>query len=55
MSKGVSGKLSRQIFRLHCQGHAISKIARKLGLDDEAVRACIVEKWREDEVWEGWQ
>ena len=44
----MSEQLGGKIYRLHCQGHAVSKIAKRLGMGDDEVREMIVEKWRED-------
>lgn len=44
----MSEQLSEQIYRLHCQGHAVSKIAKRLGMIDDEVREAIVAKWKKD-------
>lgn len=44
----MSEQLSEQIYRLHCQGHAVSKIAKRLSMIDDEVRAAIVARWAKD-------
>lgn len=43
-------KLPAQIYRFHCCGIEVSKIARQLSLDDDFVRETIVARWYEDKV-----
>lgn len=43
-------KLPAQIYRFHCCGIEVSKIARQLSLDDDFVREVIVAKWFEDKI-----
>lgn len=43
-------KLQEQIYRLHCHGHEVSKIAKQLSLSTDTVRGYITAQWYDDKV-----
>lgn len=38
------------VWRMHCEGRAVTEIARELRIDPELARAIIVERWADDKA-----
>lgn len=46
----LRAKLPAQVYRTHCQGIEVSRIAERFGISEDEARGYIVQRWYEDKM-----